>query len=74
MSFLETVERARAFLERNGRVSLSAFQRAFDLDDDALRELVEELAGTRGRTIRTLLGMIGSPNSIADGGAAVTGS
>jgi hypothetical protein len=32
----ETVEKARGFLERNGRVSLRAFRREFDLDDDAL--------------------------------------
>ncbi len=43
MSFLETVEEARAFLERNGRVSLRALQREFDLDDGSLDELVEEL-------------------------------
>ena len=43
MSFLETVERARAFLERNGRVSLRALQREFGLDDESLEELIEEL-------------------------------
>ncbi len=43
MSFLETVEKARAFLERNGRVSLRGLQREFDLGDEALEELVEEL-------------------------------
>jgi class 3 adenylate cyclase/predicted ATPase len=43
MSFLETVEKARAFLERNGRVSLRALQREYNLEDDALDELVEEL-------------------------------
>ena len=37
MSFLQTVEKARAFLERNGRVSLRALQREFDLDDGALK-------------------------------------
>ena len=43
MSFLETVEKARAFLERNGRVSLRGLQREFNLDDGALDELIEEL-------------------------------
>jgi len=43
MSFLETVEKARVALERNGRVSLRALQREFDLDDETLDELVEEL-------------------------------
>ena len=43
MSFLDTIERARAFLERNGRVSLRVLKREFELDDEALEELVEEL-------------------------------
>jgi len=43
MSFLATVEKARAFLERNGRVSLRAIRREFDLDEGALDELIEEL-------------------------------
>ncbi|MCZ6887682.1 MAG: AAA family ATPase [Gammaproteobacteria bacterium] len=43
MSFLETIESARAFLERNGRVSLRVLKREFDLDDEILDELVEEL-------------------------------
>ncbi len=48
MSFLETVEKARAFLERNERVSLRALQREFDLDDGVLDELRAELAHARG--------------------------
>jgi class 3 adenylate cyclase len=43
VGFLETIESARAFLERNGRVSLRALQREFGLDDEAREELVEEL-------------------------------
>jgi class 3 adenylate cyclase/tetratricopeptide (TPR) repeat protein len=43
VSFIETIERARALLERNSRLSLRALQREFDLDDDALDELVDEL-------------------------------
>jgi class 3 adenylate cyclase/predicted ATPase len=43
LSFIETVERARAVLKRNGRLSLRALKREFDLDDDALEELSEEL-------------------------------
>jgi class 3 adenylate cyclase/tetratricopeptide (TPR) repeat protein len=43
MSFLQTIESVRAFLERNGRVSLRALQREFDLDTNACDELVEEL-------------------------------
>ena len=33
MRFLETIERAKAFLERNGRVSLRVLKRDFDLFD-----------------------------------------
>lgn len=43
MSFLDTVLRAKAYLEQQGRVSLRAFAREFDLDDDTLEALVEEL-------------------------------
>ena len=43
VSFLETIESVRAFLERNGRVSLRVLKREFELDDEALDELVEEL-------------------------------
>ncbi len=52
MSFLETVERARAFLERNRRVSLRALQREFDLDDGALDELIEELVEIQRVAVR----------------------
>jgi class 3 adenylate cyclase/tetratricopeptide (TPR) repeat protein len=43
MSFLDTVARAKTYLHEHGRVSLRALQREFELDDDALDELVEEL-------------------------------
>ena len=52
MSFLETVESARAFLKRNGRVSLRALQREFDLDDDALSELIGELVEIQQVAVR----------------------
>jgi class 3 adenylate cyclase/tetratricopeptide (TPR) repeat protein len=52
MSFLETVERARVFLERNGRVSLRALQREFEIDGDALDELVEELVEVQRAAVR----------------------
>jgi len=42
-SFLETVAQARETLRENGRVSLRALQREFDLDDGALADLIEEL-------------------------------
>jgi class 3 adenylate cyclase len=43
MSFLETVEHARDLLQRNQRVSLRALRREFELDDETLDELCEEL-------------------------------
>jgi len=43
VSFLETVERARTFLERHRRVSLRALRREFDLDPETLAELSDEL-------------------------------
>jgi class 3 adenylate cyclase len=42
-SFLDTVVRAKAYLEQQGRVSLRGLAREFELDDDALAALVEEL-------------------------------
>ena len=47
MSFLETVERARAFLERDGRTSLPGLKCELELDDDALDELVDESEAPR---------------------------
>ncbi len=43
MSFIETVRRAREFLRDEGRISLRGLKREFNLDDEALDELVEEL-------------------------------
>jgi hypothetical protein len=43
VGFLETVGQARAFLERNGRISLRALEREFDLDPAILEQLIEEL-------------------------------
>jgi class 3 adenylate cyclase/tetratricopeptide (TPR) repeat protein len=43
MSFLDIVERAKAYLARHQRMSLRALRREFGLDDEALEDLVEEL-------------------------------
>jgi hypothetical protein len=43
VSFLETVDRARTFVERHRRVSLRALRREFDLDAETLAELSDEL-------------------------------
>ena len=43
MSFLGTVVRAKTYLHEHGHVSLRALQREFEIDDEALADLVEEL-------------------------------
>lgn len=43
MKFTEIVEAAKALLQRKGRVTYRGLAREFDLDDAALRDLVEEL-------------------------------
>ena len=43
MSFLETVDRARTFLERHRRVSLRALRKEFGFDPETLAELSDEL-------------------------------
>jgi class 3 adenylate cyclase len=43
VSFIETVRRARDLLRQEGRITLRGLKREFDLDDDALDELVDEL-------------------------------
>lgn len=52
MGFLETVEQARAFLERNGRVSLGALRLEFGLDDAEVQALAEELVETQRIAVR----------------------
>ena len=43
MGILDTVRRAKTHLQEYGRVSLRVLKREFQLDDNALEELVEEL-------------------------------
>ena len=52
MSLLETVERVRESLERNGRISYRMLRREFALDDDALEELIEELVEIQRVAVR----------------------
>jgi TOMM system kinase/cyclase fusion protein len=62
VSFLETVRRARSHLEDHGRVSLRGLKREFDIDDDALEELIEELVDVQQVAAREgkVLSWIGS--------------
>ncbi len=43
MNLLEVISRVRRHLEENGRLSYRMLQREFELDADALEELIEEL-------------------------------
>jgi hypothetical protein len=43
MSFLDTIQRAKVYLEEQGRVSLRALKLEFGLDDEQLEVLIEEL-------------------------------
>ena len=52
MSFLETVEKARAFLERNGSVSLGALRLEFGLDEVQIEALVAELVEIQQIAVR----------------------
>ena len=52
MSVVETIRRARALLEQEGRISLRVLKREFTLDDEALAELVEELVEVQQVAVR----------------------
>ena len=43
MNLLDVVREVRRHLEQNGRLSLRMLRREFQLDDDALEEVIEEL-------------------------------
>ena len=43
MNLLDIIRDARRHLQENGRVSLRVLRRQFELDDEALEELIEEL-------------------------------
>ena len=43
MNLLDVVREVRHHLEENGRLSLRMLRRQFELDDDALEQVIEEL-------------------------------
>ena len=43
MKFSEMVDQARALLQRTGKITYRALKREFDLDDEALADLKDEL-------------------------------
>jgi class 3 adenylate cyclase/predicted ATPase len=48
MNLLDVVREVRRHLEENGRLSLRILRRQFELNDDALEEVIEELVEVRG--------------------------
>ena len=52
LSFLEIVERAKSHLQKQQRISLRALRREFELDDDVLDELLEELVDVQRVAVR----------------------
>ncbi|MCP5067851.1 MAG: AAA family ATPase [bacterium] len=76
MSFLDIVRRAKAYLEEQGRVSLRALKREFDLDEETLGDLVDELvdvqlvAAHEGK----ILSWVGSTRTIREPGAQPAGA
>ncbi len=50
MKLLEIIRDARNHLWENGRVSLRVLRRQFELDDEALADLTEELVARIART------------------------
>ncbi len=65
MSFLKTIESARAFLERNGRVSLRVLKLEFELSDDQTEALIEELVDVWGTALRSASDRRGSAPAAA---------
>ncbi len=48
MNLLEVVREVRRHLEESGRLSLRMLRRQFELDDESLEEVVEELVDVQG--------------------------
>src|SRR5262245_43495476 len=48
MNLLDVVREVRRHLEESGRLSLRMLRRQFELDDDALKEVIEELVDVQG--------------------------
>ncbi len=52
MNLLEVISQVRRHLEENGRLSYRMLQREFELDGEALEELIEELVDIQGVAAR----------------------
>ncbi len=66
MKFLDVVQQAKAYLREEHRVSLRGLKRQFEIDDEVLEDLIEELVDVQGvatRAERTLDWVETSPSS-----------
>ncbi len=74
MSFLDTIRRAKTYLADQGRVSLSALKREFDLGDELLDELIDELVDVQQVAAREgkVLSWIGAASAQASAAEPVT--
>ena len=52
MSLFDHIARVREHLQQQGRVSFRAIRREFDVDDDGLEEIIEELVDIQQVAIR----------------------
>jgi tetratricopeptide (TPR) repeat protein len=52
MSFFDTAARAKSYLREHGRISVGGLRREFDLDDEGLEQLVEELVDVQQVAVR----------------------
>ena len=56
MNLLEVISQVRSFLEQNGRVSYRVLRRQFELDDETLEELKEELIDVQQVAVDEVVG------------------
>ncbi len=69
MNLLDIIRDVRRHLQENGRVSLRVLRRQYDLDDNLLDELIEELADVQQvarREQNILVWSGGAPAALAD--------
>jgi DNA-directed RNA polymerase subunit F len=69
MSLLEIIRQVRRHLEETGRVSFRMLRREFELDDDALEELIEELVDIQGIAVREPRALSLAGDSVSPGRA-----
>src|SRR5215475_10639980 len=66
MNLLDVVREVRRHLEENGRLSLRMLRRQFELDDEALNEVIEELVDVQRIASREENALAWSGNAAAE--------